>query len=180
MDNPINYTIAGNTTSTGAKSGSGGLTGVFDGNGHIISNLTTIRNGIFGTVYGALIKDIAFTDVDIKGSSYPCIIGHFGKSNNTTHKLKFSNIYVSVKSMASESSVLVNNGTDNSAILENIVIDYTAFGSKESGWLIGAGGRFGTVTDFTVNGDVTYDTVDYSIQANGNGFWEAMNDYLQK
>jgi hypothetical protein len=31
-----------------------------------------------------------------------------------------------------------------------------------------------------VNGDVTYDTVDYSIQANGNGFWETMNDYLQK
>ena len=31
-----------------------------------------------------------------------------------------------------------------------------------------------------VNGDVTYDTSDYSIQANGNGFWETMHNYLRE
>ena len=31
-----------------------------------------------------------------------------------------------------------------------------------------------------VGEDVSYETVDYSIQENGNGFWQAMNDYYKK
>ncbi len=134
-----------------------GFEGVFDGNGYVISNVTTVRNGIFGWINeGATIKNIAFTNVAIKGSSYPTLFAH-GLDSETRNGINkpttLSNIYVSVDSMASESGVLINNGVSiHGTQYHNIIVEWTNFGDKELGWINTSGGRFGTIVDFTVTG----------------------------
>ncbi len=129
-----------------------GLTGVFDGNGYVIDDLSVQSNGIFAWINGGVVKDIAFTNVTLLAGSYPTLFAHSVDAGNTVRAL-FENIYVQVKSMAAESGVLVNNNMNGSyASLENVVIDFTSFGEKELGWLTTGGGRFGSVTDLNVNG----------------------------
>ena len=47
-----------------------GFNGVFDGNGHTISNLTVGENGLFGAITHATIKNVNFTDIHCTNASY--------------------------------------------------------------------------------------------------------------
>ncbi|MBE5751153.1 MAG: hypothetical protein E7357_01940 [Clostridiales bacterium] len=53
----------------GAKAHNGGLKGIFDGNGYTISNLTVGHHGLFGVIYGGTVKNVAFTNVTLKGDT---------------------------------------------------------------------------------------------------------------
>lgn len=57
----------------------GGLTGVFDGNGCTISNLTVLDQGLFGIVCGGTIKNAEFIGVTLKGSAYQRNIALFAQ-----------------------------------------------------------------------------------------------------
>jgi len=45
------------------------LKGIFDGNGYTISNLTVGHHGLFGVIYGGTVKNVAFTNVTLKGDT---------------------------------------------------------------------------------------------------------------
>ena len=74
----------------------GGLTGVFDGNGHTVSDMTVLDQGLFGIVCGGAIKNIAFKNVTIKGSAYQRNIALFAQHvKNAT----ISNVYVKANTL---------------------------------------------------------------------------------
>lgn len=78
------------------KNLSGGLTGVFDGNGHTISNLTVLDQGLFGIVCGGEIKNVAFENVTLKGSAYQRNTALFAQHvKNST----ISDVYVKANTM---------------------------------------------------------------------------------
>jgi len=78
------------------KNLSGGLTGVFDGNGHTISNLTVLDQGLFGIVCGGEIKNVAFKNVTLKGSVYQRNTALFAQHvKNST----ISDVYVKANTM---------------------------------------------------------------------------------
>ena len=56
-------------THVGLYAQNGGLKGVFDGNGHTISNLTVGHHGLFGLIYGGTVKNVGFTNVTLKGDT---------------------------------------------------------------------------------------------------------------
>lgn len=69
----------------------GGLTGTFDGAGHVISNLTVRDQGLFGLMANGTVKDVAFTDVSLGGSNYQknvCLFAQNVLAGN------FENVYV--------------------------------------------------------------------------------------
>lgn len=78
------------------KNLSGGLTGVFDGNGHTVSNLTVLDQGLFGIVCGGEIKNVAFENVTLKGSAYQRNTALFAQHvKNST----ISDVYVKANTM---------------------------------------------------------------------------------
>ena len=78
------------------KNLSGGLTGVFDGNGHTVSNLTVLDQGLFGIVCGGEIKNVAFENVTLKGSAYQINTALFAQHvKNST----ISDVYVKANTM---------------------------------------------------------------------------------
>ena len=134
----------------------GGFMGVFDGDGHVISNFVSPSNGIFGTAYDCVIKNIGFVNTTIGNYSlytnlYPCLFANAIGGNPEINYI--SNLYVQVDSMVSESAVLCNNGINQGfTYITNLVIDWSNFGSEtEIGWLTKSGGRFGAATDITAN-----------------------------
>ncbi len=121
----------------------GGLTGTFDGNGHTIINLTFAGEnanddthglyGLFGEIYGGIIKNVAFKNVTLNHlkswtSLFAGIIG------NAT----ISNIYVSItlSSVGVSSAVLAH--TLNSAKLTNCVFEVESTQGAYRGSLFGA------------------------------------------
>ena len=95
-----------------------GFTGVFEGNGYVISNITTTSKGIFGIVNGGTIRNVAFTNVNLTGY-YPCLFAHSEKGSAT-----LKNIYVEVDSIAVRGSALFQQTMAAAAKHENIVVEY--------------------------------------------------------
>lgn len=56
-------------THVGKYAQNGGLKGIFDGNGHTISNLTVGHHGLFGLIYGGMVRNVGFTNVTLKGDT---------------------------------------------------------------------------------------------------------------
>jgi hypothetical protein len=56
-------------THVGKYAQNGGLKGIFDGNGHTISNLTVGHHGLFGLIYGGTVRNVAFTNVKLQGDT---------------------------------------------------------------------------------------------------------------
>lgn len=56
-------------THLGKYAQNGGLKGIFDGNGHTISNLTVGHHGLFGLIYGGTVRNVGFTNVTLKGDT---------------------------------------------------------------------------------------------------------------
>ena len=123
-ESPNYYYLANDIDATGFEftetqnNSATGLTGVFEGNGHVISNITTKSKGLFGIVNGGTIRNVAFTNAVLTGY-YPCLIAHLEKG---TTSLK--NIYVEVDSVAVRGSVLYQQTMSANATHENIVVEY--------------------------------------------------------
>ncbi len=63
------------------------FSGIFDGNGHTISNLkissTNGYQGLFGYTFGAVVKDVSLTNVTVEGSSNTAgLVGYSGPSSS--------------------------------------------------------------------------------------------------
>ena len=156
-----NHTFASYNSYLSSADKTGGLEGVFDGQGHVISNLSVQSNGIFGWINeGATIKNIAFTNVTLLTGNYPTLLAH-GLDSTVEKPTTLSDIYVEVNSMAAESGVLINNGSSiHATTYKNIVIEWTKFGDKELGWIMSSGGRFSTLVDLSESaGSGSYPTM---------------------
>ena len=129
-----------------------GFVGVFDGQGHVISNITTKSNGIFGNVMSAIIKNVAFTNVKTTGY-YPALFAHNsnrGKDENgsfTNIETELIDVYVQVDSIAKNSGLLFNNQVSPTSRFKNVVVEFLSFddneNSTEMGW-IKNGNKFST------------------------------------
>ena len=98
--------------------------GIFDGNGHTISNFTVFGGGLFSTIVGdATIKNLAVTNVRALGTLF-----HIGK--NQSAQLHFENIYVQHRAMT--------NATDKQSF--NLWTGYTVSAKNviNVGYLTGA------------------------------------------
>ena len=98
--------------------------GVFNGNGHKISNFTVYAGGLFSTIVGdTTIKNLGVTNARALGTLF-----HIGKSN--TAQLYFENIYVQHRTMA--------NATDKQSF--NLWTGYTVSAKNviNVGYLTGA------------------------------------------
>ena len=88
--------IAGASTSYEIR---GGFSGVFDGNGYTISNVTIQSKGLFGSAGdGAVVKNVAFKNIDCIGY-YVCIVAHnFDNTDRDGDKVKniplLKNVYI--------------------------------------------------------------------------------------
>ena len=110
-----------------------GLSGVFDGQGHVISNVTAQSNGLFGNITASVIKNVAFTNVTLTGS-YPALFAHgavragWVDGKGYTLESDLSNVYVEVDTISSTASrvnLLVNNSFATSSKLHNVVVEFT-------------------------------------------------------
>lgn len=87
----FNYDYNGQELKEIGSNTSGGLTGVFDGQGYTVSGLTVKDQGIFGLITGGVVKNVAFEDVTLIGSGYRKNIALFAQqAKNAT----FENVYV--------------------------------------------------------------------------------------
>ncbi len=110
-----------------------GFKGIFDGQGHTIDGLTVKSNGLFGNANAPVIKNIAFTNVNITGY-YGALFAHsFSRGKNPNNNFngyegEISNVYVSVNSIEFGGSlrvgILVNNVLPSATKLSNVVVEY--------------------------------------------------------
>ena len=106
-----------------------GLSGVFDGNGYTIDGLTVKSNGLFGNANAPVVKNVAFTDVNLTGY-YPAMFTHTisrGKNyqgNFNSYEGLFENVYVSVKSMTKASGIYAYRQIPASTLIKNCISEY--------------------------------------------------------
>ena len=122
---------------------SAGLTGTFDGLGHVVSNVTAPSNGIFSTMCDGHIKNVAFTNVKLTGY-YTGLFAHqfYWSKKSEDIKPRLTNVYVSVDEFEYSrggGGVLTGNASDPRTIFTNVVVEYLGFdateGSTEMNWL---------------------------------------------
>ena len=110
-----------------------GFRGVLDGQGYTIDGLTLKSCGLFGNANAPIIKNIAFTNVNLTGY-YPTLFAMtFSRGKNPDNSFNgyeglLKNVYVSVnsteKGSASRVGLLVNNVLPAATKLENVVVEY--------------------------------------------------------
>ncbi|TAN51540.1 MAG: filamentous hemagglutinin N-terminal domain-containing protein, partial [Methylococcaceae bacterium] len=133
-----------------------GFTGLFDGLGHTIGNLTINRPttnyvGLFGSTGSATIRNVGLTGADITGSQKVAAL--VGSNNGAT----IDNSYVtgsvrgdySVGALVGDNSGMVGNSYATAAV------SATAYGSSRIGGLVGANYNNSTVTNSYATGNVT-------------------------
>ena len=103
--------------------------GVFDGNGHTISNFTVYGGGLFSTIVGdTTIKNLAITNVRALGTLF-----HIGKTS--TAQLNFENIYVQHRAMANATDKQsFNLWTSHNVSAKNIINVGYLTGAYYGGW----------------------------------------------
>ena len=74
----------------------GGFTGIFDGAGHTISNLTVKDQGLFGLISEGTVKNIGFTNVSLVGSAYRKNIALFAQN---VYAGQFENVFVQANTL---------------------------------------------------------------------------------
>ena len=102
-----------------------GLTGVFDGRGHTISNIKISRGGLFGGIVGGTVKNVAITNVSFD----PNQIGStYGSMNDPNVLAMFidgglvENVYIYVPTMRMTSR---NDSVVRSALVSSFITDKT-------------------------------------------------------
>ena len=118
-----------------------GLTGVFEGNGHTISNLSLNRRGLFGAIVGGTVQNVGFENLkftrdDINGTSLvyhgmdsyalACVIERATLKNVYVHLPTMQVSYNGGTGMTGAGSALRGAGLahsiDGSTVMENCVI----------------------------------------------------------
>ncbi len=126
----------------------GGYSGIFDGQGHVISNLTyktTYDASLFGTLGGAVIKNLGLVNVDMQGASAAGIALYFLNDESTTNEI--TNCFVTGNiSGSNQVGGLVaganNNGTNS------ISNSYFCGSINQSGSWDNTGGLVGRVGNY--------------------------------
>jgi hypothetical protein len=138
-----------------------GLTGVFEGNGYTISNLTLVRRGLFGAIAGGTVQNVAFKNVKFTRGDITNGGGYNGQNLYTLacviEGATLKNVYVHIPTM--QSSYVLNGASgmtgagsavrgasladsiDGSTVMENCVIqidkyDYMANANYDGGSLM--------------------------------------------
>jgi len=119
-----------------------GLTGVFEGNGHTISNLSLNRRGLFGVIVGGTVQNVGFTNLVFTRDTATANAVYHARDTYALacviEKATLKNVYVHIPTM--QISVTVASGTlmtgsgsalrgaglassiDGSTVMENCVI----------------------------------------------------------
>jgi hypothetical protein len=134
------------------------FTGVFDGNGHAVSNFTyqTTSNyvGLFGYVYdpNALVKNLALIDPNVDGGSGDCVGGLAGRLRGGTMR----NCAVEGGSISGEWYVggLVGDNYRDS-IISNCHATAAVSGFRDTGGLAGSNQLRGVISDCWAAGRVS-------------------------
>jgi len=104
------------------------FSGVFDGNGHTISNLTVGAGGIFGTLNGT-VKNVNFADVKLNGGALLAANASGATVENVTAR------YTSI---ANSNGLMVSGSTQNSVSYKDVTMNASGlnvpnvFGANES------------------------------------------------
>jgi len=126
----------------------GGYSGTFDGQKHIISNLTyetTYDASFFGTLGGAVIKNLGLVNVDMRGSSAGGIALYFLNDENTTNEI--TNCFVTGNISGSSQVGGIVAGANNTGT--NSISNSYFFGSiNQSGSWDNTGGLVGRVSNY--------------------------------
>lgn len=82
-----------------------GLTGVFEGNGHTISNLSLNRRGLFGMIVGGTVQNVGFTNVKFTRDNPLGTSGGYHAQDSyalacVIEKATLKNVYVHIPDMA--------------------------------------------------------------------------------
>ena len=111
-----------------------GFRGVLDGLGFTVDGLTTKSCGLFAAMNAPVVKNIAFTNVNLSGYYGALFANKFirGKDYNNDfngYEGKFENVYVSVNSINYVGSngaigIFVQGGLPTAAHLENVIVDF--------------------------------------------------------
>ncbi len=117
----LNNIVADDITLT--HSGSGAFTGIFDGNGYIISDLTLAQDSsMFGDLETATIKNLALVDLNATRAYYFSRNGH-------ESGLVLNNIYIKLSANTEHPKGITNySGSQNT--LKNVVIDYSGVNAE--------------------------------------------------
>lgn len=104
----------------------GGFWGTFDGRGHIISNIASRQNGIFGWIVNATIKDVAFKSITSVSniSNANTLLARF--AYNTT----FENVYIDMEFTKSNGNCVL--GYARSSTFENFVLNVNKYTAKNA------------------------------------------------
>ncbi len=95
------------------KGATRGFMGTLNGNGYRISNLTVKEVGLFCSAYGATVKNIAFLNATIEGTSL------FGYNvDNCT----FENVYIDVASMGANTAKLIAGNYILNGLFKNVYV----------------------------------------------------------
>ncbi len=95
-----------------------GLMGVFEGNGHVIKNFTANTRGIFGSLNGGTIQNVAFVNTKLSGY-YPCLIAHWEEGTST-----IKNMYVHFDDIPKKGGGLFQQKFSLNSVHENVVVEY--------------------------------------------------------
>ena len=87
-----------------------GLTGVFEGNGYTISNLTLVRRGLFGAIAGGTVQNVAFKNVQFTRGELVYGGQNFYTLACVIEGATLKNVYVHIPTMQSS---YVSNGASS-------------------------------------------------------------------
>lgn len=110
--------ISGNAAMQAGYDYLSGLTGTFDGKGYTVDGITVNSYGLFGHVNGATIKNVAFTDIRFKASSYVCLFGAYLINSTVSNVYMQLNNYGTGNNGCSTAWINVYNSTVENMLLE--------------------------------------------------------------
>ena len=137
-----------------APNGSGYFSGVFDGDGHTISNLviesTSDRVGIVGQSQGCTFKDLTVVDSSTKGKNYTALFIGDARGGTADETVVFDNCHadnVIVESTVSYATVFVT-ANKNSVEIKNCSVNNTTVraNGSHSGFFVCDRGECKTIT----------------------------------
>ncbi len=111
-------TYIGNPKKYGTELLDKGLTGIFDGNGHTISNIGIKNDGLFGIINGGTVKNVGFTFTSVKGNNSTPLAPWLVRG------AKLENVYIAVPQNNSYGgSPFIREITDD-VVFSNVVLEY--------------------------------------------------------
>jgi hypothetical protein len=131
--------------------------GSYDGDFHTISYLSmsgATRVGLFGTISGATIENLRFTDISLSGSGYAGVVAAFTKNSSTINKIAISG--ATVTSTGSNAGGVTGMTQTGRSFITNISVSADVSAAGNAGGLVGQVEFLSaTVSDVWFSGSVT-------------------------